>query len=400
MPVVGHLLRRSGSGPRARARSCRPRRARWWPDRGRSPRRRRARSRPPRSRRSGSRARPGWTPDPGRTRPRRRPPVERPFSLSDLLQRVVDLGADPEAVREGRRARRDDHELLEVDRVVGVGAAVDHVHHRDREHVSGTGVLGARRRVEAAEVVVERLPGVGGRGLGDRQRDARGSRWRRAGPCWACRPARSWSGRAPIGRRRARPAMRVSDLAVDVARRPSDALAAALSPPSRSSTASYSPVEAPEGTTAASRGRRSRGRPRPRPSGCPASRGPAARERSRWSPWGREAIDRRRRGAGWPGGERARDRRRGCWEALTASRSSSPTRRSASSRSPDRTSVRRASRPPPSPPDRSGAAPCARRAATAGSRAAPRAQPVPSTSRLISSHWARTWPAVSKSRSP
>src|SRR3954469_21639646 len=34
---------------------------------------------------------------------------------------------------EGGRAGGDDHELLEVDRVVGVRAAVDDVHHRHRQ---------------------------------------------------------------------------------------------------------------------------------------------------------------------------------------------------------------------------------------------------------------------------
>jgi hypothetical protein len=47
-----------------------------------------------------------------------------------LLQRVEDLGPHPQALGERRRARRHDHELLEVDLVVGVGAAVEHVHHR------------------------------------------------------------------------------------------------------------------------------------------------------------------------------------------------------------------------------------------------------------------------------
>ena len=39
------------------------------------------------------------------------------------------------ASRERRRADRHDHELLEVDRVVGVRAAVEHVHHRHRQDV-------------------------------------------------------------------------------------------------------------------------------------------------------------------------------------------------------------------------------------------------------------------------
>ena len=42
--------------------------------------------------------------------------------------------AHAQALRERARAARDDHELLEVDLVVCVGAAVEHVHHRHRQH--------------------------------------------------------------------------------------------------------------------------------------------------------------------------------------------------------------------------------------------------------------------------
>src|SRR3954471_15766413 len=49
------------------------------------------------------------------------------------LQRVEDLGAIAQALGEGRGADRQDHELLEVDRIVGMNAAVDDVHHRHRQ---------------------------------------------------------------------------------------------------------------------------------------------------------------------------------------------------------------------------------------------------------------------------
>jgi len=52
-----------------------------------------------------------------------------------LLERVEDLGPHSEALVERRRADRDDHELLEVDLVVGVGAAIEDVHHRHRHDV-------------------------------------------------------------------------------------------------------------------------------------------------------------------------------------------------------------------------------------------------------------------------
>ena len=135
-----------------------------------------------------------------------------------LLQRVEDLGADPQALGEARGAGRDDHELLEVDRVVGVGAAVEHVHHRHRQQ------LRLAAAVELGQVAVERLLGVGRRGLGGGQRDAE----QRVGAEPALvrgaveldhRPVeRPLLGGAGAGQRR-------GDLAVDVGDRPGDALA-------------------------------------------------------------------------------------------------------------------------------------------------------------------------------
>ena len=90
----------------------------------------------------------------------------------DSLERVVHLGADPQAAGEGLRAGRNHHELLEVDRVVGVRAAVQHVHHRHRQELSRTRVLRAGGGVELGEVVVEGLVLIRGGGLGDGQRHA------------------------------------------------------------------------------------------------------------------------------------------------------------------------------------------------------------------------------------
>ena len=82
--------------------------------------------------------------------------------LERRLQRVEDLGAHPQALGEARRADRDDHELLEVHRVVRVGAAVEDVHHRHRQDV----------RRFAAEVAPQRQVLLGrGRPRG-RERDA------------------------------------------------------------------------------------------------------------------------------------------------------------------------------------------------------------------------------------
>src|SRR5262249_47767582 len=50
-----------------------------------------------------------------------------------LLERLKDLDAHAQPLAERRRADRHDHEFLKIDRVVGVHAAVDHVHHRPRQ---------------------------------------------------------------------------------------------------------------------------------------------------------------------------------------------------------------------------------------------------------------------------
>ena len=88
--------------------------------------------------------------------------VDRPASCRPCLQRVEDLGAAAQAFGEGRRADRHDHEFLEIDRVVGMGAAVQDVHHRHRQG----------RGRDAADIAVERQAArVGGR-LGDGEADA------------------------------------------------------------------------------------------------------------------------------------------------------------------------------------------------------------------------------------
>ena len=83
--------------------------------------------------------------------------VDRPRSWRTLLQHVVRLDAPAQRFGEARRADGHDHELLEVDRVVGVHATVDDVHHRHREHVG----------VGAPDVAVQRHLQLVGGGLGD-----------------------------------------------------------------------------------------------------------------------------------------------------------------------------------------------------------------------------------------
>ncbi len=78
-----------------------------------------------------------------------------------FLQRLENLHAHAQAFGESLRADRHDHEFLEVDRVVGMRAAVDDVHHRHRQQ--------PRRR--AADVTIERLPARGRGGFRDGKRN-------------------------------------------------------------------------------------------------------------------------------------------------------------------------------------------------------------------------------------
>ena len=125
------------------------------------------------------------------------------------------LGAPTHGVGERRRADGHDHEFLEVDRIVGVGAAVDHIHHRGRQD--------ARRR--AADIAVKRQArGVSGR-LGDCKRDAKNG----------VGPEPRFVRRAVEGDHRlvdlelilgVEPGHRIEDVAIDGLDRSQDALAA------------------------------------------------------------------------------------------------------------------------------------------------------------------------------
>ncbi len=78
------------------------------------------------------------------------------------LQRVEDFCPHAQALREARRAAWHDHELLEVDLVVGVRAAVEHVHHRHGQHPRGL----------AAEVAPQRQALLRGLRMGRGERHA------------------------------------------------------------------------------------------------------------------------------------------------------------------------------------------------------------------------------------
>jgi len=77
--------------------------------------------------------------------------------MQHRAQGVKDLGPDAQRLGERRSAERHDHELLQVDRAVGVRAAVQDVQHRHREG----------HRLAPAEVAEERLTGGRGGRLGD-----------------------------------------------------------------------------------------------------------------------------------------------------------------------------------------------------------------------------------------
>jgi hypothetical protein len=84
------------------------------------------------------------------------------FLLEQIFERVEDLGGDAERPREGLGAGGDQHELLEVEPVVSVGAAVQDVDHRHRHEPPA----------DPAEIGVEREPRVVRRGPRDGERDA------------------------------------------------------------------------------------------------------------------------------------------------------------------------------------------------------------------------------------
>ena len=79
-------------------------------------------------------------------------------AVQDRLQGVECLSAVADRFAEGRSAERNDHEFLQIEVVIRVSAAVDHVHHRD----------GERHSARAAEVAVERKTGLFSRGAGNR----------------------------------------------------------------------------------------------------------------------------------------------------------------------------------------------------------------------------------------
>lgn len=96
------------------------------------------------------------------------------------LEGMEDLGAGAHGLGRGGQADRSEHEFLEVDRVVGVDAAVDHVHHRERQQVCFVSTQGS----------VERQAGGGGGGLCSGQGDPDGRVGSQPALIGGCRRAR------------------------------------------------------------------------------------------------------------------------------------------------------------------------------------------------------------------
>ena len=164
--------------------------------------------------------------------------------LQDAAQRVKDLGAHPQRLGERRRAERHHHEFLEVDARVGVRAAVEDVHHRHRQREA----LGA---VERADVPVERHalgrpPPRASAAIETPSSALAPSRLLVGVPSSAI-IASSSAALVELAGRRRRSA--ISPLTLATALRTPLPPYRALSP-SRSSSASRSPVDAPDGTAA------------------------------------------------------------------------------------------------------------------------------------------------------
>ncbi len=81
---------------------------------------------------------------------------------TNTFQCVEDFDAHPQTLGKHGRAKRHDHEFLNVDVVVSVLAAVEDVHHRNRQQV----------RARASDVAVERKSALLGRRASHRQGDS------------------------------------------------------------------------------------------------------------------------------------------------------------------------------------------------------------------------------------
>ena len=119
-------------------------------------------------------------------------------------QRGVDLRAGPDGLGHRRRPQRRDHELLEVQRVRRVRAAVEHVEIRHRH---------PRRHPRRVQPPPQRHPRRGGQRPRQRHRDTHGGV--RAEPALVRRAVQIDDRLVGLGQRRPRtPAQQISDLGV------------------------------------------------------------------------------------------------------------------------------------------------------------------------------------------
>jgi hypothetical protein len=102
--------------------------------------------------------------------------------LEHAFEGVEDFDAPAQGVGEGLGADGHDHELLEVDVRVGVGAAVEDVHHGGGQDAG----------VDAAEVAIEGSLSAFGGGAGGGHGDGEDGVGAEACPCSRCRRWRSW----------------------------------------------------------------------------------------------------------------------------------------------------------------------------------------------------------------
>src|SRR5437660_7386239 len=84
--------------------------------------------------------------------------------VQQLLERMKHLGAGAQRLAKARRPDRQDHELLDIQAVVGVGAAIDDVHHRHGH--DGLATVAER----LPEIAIERQPCIARRGVRARNR--------------------------------------------------------------------------------------------------------------------------------------------------------------------------------------------------------------------------------------
>ena len=215
--------------------------------------------------------------------------------MQDRLQRVEALGAPPQRLRERRSADRHQHELLELELVVGVHAAVDHVHHRRRQDVG----------VRSAEVPVQRLAAASRRPRARRRATTPRIAFAPRADLSAV-PSRSSSARStPALVERVEPGDRLGDRPVHVRDGRQHALAAVARRRRHGARAPRARRSRRRSAPRPGRTRRRRARRRPRRSGCRGNPGSGARGRTRSATWGPDGTGRSQAPGDFPAADAA-----------------------------------------------------------------------------------------------